>query len=376
MKITYLIFSLFFVFQFSGCVTKIVDLKTENPKLYKELIRTYNVPSEERYGELETLEFTENTNKTIKGKISNFNLEQCTWFFDRKPKLKDLEEDSPPKKINLNCNERFYIIDFSNKKDLISKLNYNGVYKEIYDQFKKGIILEASCSFSSISTKTNEEIDPDLKNVYVECYPYPHDVNEYLKNQNREVIAAYFFYLDKPESLKQLIEESKDFAENERIFEILSKEFSTLEKQKNQSASSLIGRDFEFSNCEYIDLKEISIPNSKGVELKKKINALLNSNLQSSDKKEELKDAIEEYINCGNRCYSKEKEFLAFFEIWNNIQKSKVLLTLKFKNKSEIGNFRRFQKYKVTGILHQIDFSETGKIEKIHLETVDLKKTN
>lgn len=369
MKLTYSIFYLFFVFYFLRCATKSIDIKTTNPKLYKQLIRSYQVPSEERFGELEVLEFIDDKNNTIKGKISNFEIDKCNWFLDRKPKTRDLsEEEFFQKKINLNCNERFYIIDFSNREDLISRVTYNGIYKEIYRQFKKGIILEASCSFSSISSKTNLELEPNSKNFYVECYPYPHDVNEYLKNQNREVIASYFFYLDKPELLKEFIEQSQDFSENERIFEILSKEFSTLEKQKNQTNSSLIGRDFEFSNCEYIDAKEIPIPNSRGVELKQKIDSLLNSDLKSPEQKERLKDAIEEYINCGNRCSSKEKETIAFFEVWNNISKTKVLLTLKLQNKVELGSFKRFQKYKVIGILRHIDFSEKGTIEKINLE--------
>ncbi len=368
MKVFLFTLTLFFSLHFLRCATLFINSKNANSKLYQELARSYYIPSEEKFKEYEILEFINDTNKTIKGKIKNFNIEQCTWFIDKKPETskKDLSQN----KINLNCNEIFYIIDFSNKVDLVSKIKYNGVYKEIYEQFQKAIILEASCSFSSELKKENEELELNSKNVYVECYPYPHDINEYLKNQNREVLAGYFFYLDKPDSLAELIEQFEASSENKKIFEILTKEFSTPEKQKNQTNSSLIGRDFEFSSCEYIDTKAVSVPNSRGIELKRKIDSLLNSDLKSQEKKEELKNAIEEYTNCGTRCFSKEKEKLGFFEVWDDFTKTKVLLILKLKNQSEI-QFKRYQKYIITGILKEIDFSEKGTIEKLIIEEIN-----
>ncbi|MCX7999000.1 MAG: hypothetical protein N3A69_08640 [Leptospiraceae bacterium] len=355
---------------FLRCATKSVDLQSENPKLFKELIRAYNIPSEEKLGEIEILEFLNDKEKSIKGRLSNFAIDKCYWFLDRKPKSKDLGEEFSKRKINLNCNERFYILDLENRTDLISQIEYKGTYKDIFHKLKKAVILEANCSIENLTKKTNEESELTSKTTTVECFAYPHDVNEYLKTQKREVIAGFFLYVESKDILAELIEQSKDFAENEAIFKAIENEFSSPEKRKNQSTSSLIGRDFEFSNCEYIDSKEIPVPNSRGAELKARIDTLLNSDLNSPSKKEELKEAIEEYMNCGNRCVSREKESLAFFEVWNPISKKKVLLTVKIKDRAVKRAFKRFQVYKVTGILKEIDFSEKGIVEKINLESV------
>ncbi|MCX7999928.1 MAG: hypothetical protein N3A69_13410 [Leptospiraceae bacterium] len=361
-----LVIGLFFL----RCATKTVDLQSENPKLFKELIRAYNIPNEEKMGEIEILEFLNDKERSIRGKATSFPLDKCNWFLDRKPKSKDLGEELSKRKVNLNCNERFYIIDFDNRADLISQIEYKGTYKDIFHKLKKAVILEANCSIENLVKKPSDDAELFTKTTSIECFAYPHDVNEYLKTQKREVLAGFFLYVDSKDALAELLEQSKDFAENEAIFKVLENEFSLPEKRKNQSSSSLIGRDFEFSNCEYIDLKEVPVPNSRGFELKAKIDSLLNSDLNSAAKKEELKEAIEEYMNCGNRCVSREKESIAFFEVWNPISKKKVLLTVKLKDKSGTRNFKRFQVYKVMGILKEIDFSEKGIIEKINLEAV------
>lgn len=360
---------------FMGCASKPIDLQSQNPKLFKELIRTYHIPSELKQGEVEPMEFNLKEPRTIAGKISNFPIDTCTWFFDRKLKTKGSEDSSafPSKKINLNCNDRFYILDLNERPDLVSKISYEGNYKDVVPKLKKGIILEAGCSIASVTKDGLEESSLDKKNATVECYPYPHDINQYVKEQNREIIVGHFLYVDKPESLKDILDSSADNKDNDRIFQAITIEFASEEKRKYQSLSSLIGKDFEFSNCEFIDFREIPAPNSKGQELKTKIEELMNTDLQVISNKEKLKDAIDEYMNCGSRCISKEKDTYAVFEVRNNLDNKIVILILRLKSKAELGNFKRFQNFKVSGILSQIDFSDKGVIEKINLDMIPKK---
>jgi hypothetical protein len=367
------IFSFFLVFEisFMGCASKPVDMEKQNPKLFKELIRTYHIPSEAKLGELTSLEFMPKEPRNIVGDLEGFALEKCTWFLDRKAKSKNPKdmESFNVKKINLNCKDRFYILDFSQRPDLVSRVTYQGIYRHVFSKLKKAIILEASCSISSVTKEGVEESTLEKKNASVECYPYPHDINQYIKEQKREVVVGHFLYVDKPEDLAQLMESSGGGEDNGKIFEVFAKEFSTEEKRRYQSMTLLIGRDFEFSNAEFIDFREIPAPNSFGQGLKEKIEQWMNTDLSKEANKENLKSAIDDFLQCGNRCLSREKETYAVFEVFNDLANNKVLLILKLKSKSDLGNFKRFQLYKVSGFLSQLDFSETGVLEKINLET-------
>jgi len=360
------LYTLSIIFLLYKCSSPI-NLKTSNSNFFTpSLIRTYYLPSEIKRGEVEELKFSLKEPRKVEGKINNFSLENCIWFLDFK---KEESEVSNSKKINLQCNDRFYILDLNAKPDLISKISYDGIYKEIFSKLKKAIILEAVCNLP------NKEETSSKKNNFIECYPYPHDISKYINEQKREVIVSSFLYVDKPEDLKTILKQNEEFRENDRIFEALTIEFASQQKRKDQSQSSLIGKDFEFQNCEFIDFQEFPALNSKGQELKKKIDELIHANLQIPENAEKLKSTIEEYINCGSLCSSKEKNVYAVFEVKNNLDNKTVLLFLKLSSQKELSNYKRFQTYKIVGILNHIDFSKQGLIEKIHLDMIPTKET-
>ena len=127
----------------SNCAAKPVDIKKQNPKLYKELIRDYSVVSEEQPGKVEMLKFIENETQSIVGKVNNFPIESCTWFFDNKVKDKTGADDTffLTKAINLNCGGQYYIIEFDKKNLQPNKLKYKGVYKNIFNQLAERFML-------------------------------------------------------------------------------------------------------------------------------------------------------------------------------------------------------------------------------------------
>ena len=109
------------------------------------------------------------------------------------------------------------------------------------------------------------------------------------------------------------------------------------------------------------------IENAKGKELKAKVDKFVESDLTDPANKESLKDAIEEYRNCGNRCVSREKEIQILFEIKNEEAKRKILIIKKLNSKAELSKYKRFKFYSVDGSLRSIDFSVKGEIEKVYL---------
>lgn len=362
------LFFIAFIGFLASCASAPVDIKKENPKLFEEMIRDYFVASEENPGKVNSLKFIEDEKQTIVGKVDNFPIENCNWFFDRKISKDNSEEQVPlARTINLNCGGQYYIIDFDRKILHPSKLRYNGAYKKIFHQLKKGIILEASCSINSINENENDE-----KNTTIECYPYPFDLERYTKTQKREVVAGYFLYIDKQESLEALMGASKEEQDNYLAFETLKKNFSDEKSANKKEYNPSIGQNFSFKNCEFIDFRELPILNAKGKELKDKIDKLLDADLNDATNKEGLKDAIEEYKNCGTLCVSKEKEIQVLFEIRNAEAKRKILLIKKIDSKSELAQYKRFNFYPVDGNLKAIDFSVKGEIEKIYLNPVSL----
>lgn len=369
-----ILFSIAFIGFLISCASAPVDIKKENPKLFGEMIRDYFVASEEFPGKVNSLKFIEDEKQTIVGKIDNFPIENCNWFFDRKINKDKSEEQIPvTKTINLNCGGQYYVIDFDRKILHPNKLRYNGAYKKIFHQLKKGVILEASCSINSINEKENDE-----KNTTIECYPYPYDLERYTKTQKREVVAGYFLYTDKQESLETLMEASKEEQDNYLTFETFKKNFNDEKSANQKEFNPSIGQNFSFKNCEFIDFRELPVLNEKGRELKDKIDKLLNSDLSDPVNKESLKDAFEEYKNCGTLCVSKEKEIQVLFEIRNVEAKRKILLIKKVDSKSDISQYKRFNFYPVDGNLKAIDFSVKGEIEKIYLNplSVDAKKSD
>lgn len=302
------------------------------------------------------------------GKISGMDIQNCTWFLDRKPKNKIEEETSLPKRINLNCSDKFYIINFDTSTTP-QKFDYKGKYAALYHKLKKGIVLEANCSITNLSKTGLEESSLEEKNSSVECFPYPHDIDKYTKERQREIVQGFFLYADNLEDLKMILASAEDEELNSKMIDTLEKEFNNEEKRKNQkSASSLIGRDFQFSYCEYIDFREIPIPNNRGLELQKKIDSLLETDLKSPANKEKLKESIDELFNCKEKCSSKEKEIIGFFELRNRKDNRTIIIQKKFKNKADLLTFKRFQFYPVEGKLTYIDFSQTGTVERIFLE--------
>lgn len=350
------------------CTTaKPVDIKKQNPKLYRELIRDYSVVSEENPGKIETLKFIENETQSIVGKINNFPIESCTWFFDRKVKDKNNLDDTMflQKAINLNCGGQYYIIELDKQNIQANKLKYQGVYKGIFDQLRKAIIVEASCSIYSTTNK-----EEDDKNTAIECYPYPYDLERYTKNQKREVVAGYFLYTENQESLESLMMASKEEKDNTKVLQELKKDFVSETDANNQKTNPSIGKNFTFKNCEYIDFREAQTLNKKGKDLKAKIDKFVESDLTDPTNKESLRDAIEEYRTCGNRCYSKDKEIQILFEIKNEEAKRKTLIIKKLSSRSELSKYKRFNFYPVEGSLKSIDFSVKGDIEKIYLDPI------
>lgn len=354
----------FLVSLFLNCATTPLDIKKEDPKLFKELVRDYLVASEESPGKVELLRFIENDAQAIVGRVPNFPIDSCTWFFDRKVKSKNSQEDrwNVSKTINLNCGGQFYIVEFDQKNLQASKLKYQGVYKNIFQQLNKAVILEASCSTISNSTKEDDD-----RNTSIECYPYPFDLERYTKNQKREVIAGYFLYTDTQETLEKLMLSSSEEKENGKILQSLKKDFVDEETANDKKLNPSIGKNFAFKNCEYIDFREMPIENLRGKELKEKIDKFVESDLNDPANKEGLKDAIEEYRSCGKKCVSKEKEIQILFEIKNIEAKRKILLIKKIDSKSELSKYKRFNFYPVEGSLKGIDFSVKGDIEKIYL---------
>ena len=350
---------------FLHCATTPIDIKKEDPKLFKELVRDYLVVSEENPGKVELLRFIENDAQAIVGRIPNFPIDSCTWFFDRKVKNKNAKEDTwnVSKSINLNCGGQYYIVEFDQKNLQASKIKYQGVYKNIFKQLNKAIILEASCSTASSSGLKEE----DERNTSIECYPYPFDLERYTKNQRREVIAGYFLYTDTQDSLDRLMTSSIEEKENDKILQTLKKDFVDEESANDKKLNPSIGKNFAFKNCEYIDFREMPIENLRGKELKEKIDKFVESDLNDPANKEGLKDAIEEYRSCGKKCVSKEKEIQILFEIKNIEAKRKILLIKKIDSKSELSKYKRFNFYSVDGSLKGIDFSVKGDIEKIYL---------
>ncbi len=346
------------------CAAKPVDIKKQNPKLYKELIRDYSIVSEERPGKVDTLKFIENETQSIVGKVDKFPIESCTWFFDRKVKDKTGADDTffLTKAINLNCGGQYYIIEFDKKNVQANKLKYQGVYKNIFNQLYKAVIVEASCSIYSTTNKEDDD-----KTSAIECYPYPYDLDRYTKVQKREVIAGYFLYTESQEVLDSLMSASTEEKENYKILQELKKDFVSEETANNQNMNPSIGKNFNFKNCEYIDFREMPIENAKGKELKAKVDKFVESDLTDPANKESLKDAIEEYRNCGNRCVSREKEIQILFEIKNEEAKRKILIIKKLNSKAELSKYKRFKFYAVDGNLRSIDFSIKGEIEKVYL---------
>ena len=353
----------------SNCAAKPVDIKKQNPKLYKELIRDYSVVSEEQPGKVEMLKFIENETQSIVGKVNNFPIESCTWFFDRKVKDKTGADDTffLTKAINLNCGGQYYIIEFDKKNLQPNKLKYKGVYKNIFNQLYKAVILEASCSIYSTTNKEDDD-----KTSAIECYPYPYDLDRYTKVQKREVIVGYFLYTESQEVLNSLMSASTEEKENYKVLQTLKQDFVSEEAANNQTLNPSIGKNFSFKNCEYIDFREMPTENAKGRELKAKVDKFVESDLTDPANKESLRDAIEEYRNCGSRCVSREKEIQILFEIKNEEAKRKALIIKKLNSKAELSRYKRFSFYPVEGSLRSIDFSAKGDIEKIYLNpTVD-----
>lgn len=352
---------------------KPVDIKKQNPKLYKELIRDYSVASEENPGKIELLKFVENETQSITGKIQDFPIESCSWFFDRKVKDKNNPDDTMflQKAINLNCGGQYYIIEFDKQNIQASKLKYQGVYKNIFDQLRKAIIVEASCSIYSTTNKEDDE-----KNSAIECYPYPYDLERYTKNQKREVVAGYFLYTENQEVLDTLLSSSNEEKDNAKILSTLKQDFVSEEDANNKKTNPSIGKNFAFKNCEYIDFREAQTLNKKGKELKMKIDKFVESDLTDPANKESLKDAIEEYRTCGNRCYSKDKEIQILFEIRNVEAKRKTLIIRKLSSRAELAKYKRFSFYSVEGSLKSIDFSVKGDVEKIYLDPPIETQTN
>lgn len=363
-KIHFLVLVTICIIHFWNCAAKPVDIKKQNPKLYKELIRDYSVVSEEEPGKVEILKFVENETQSIVGKIGKFPIESCTWFFDRKVKDKTGADDTffLTKAINLNCGGQYYIIEFDKKNIQPNKLKYQGAYKNIFNQLYKAIIVEASCSIISASNK-----EEDDKNSTIECYPYPYDLERYTKAQKREVIAGYFLYTESKEVLESLLAASAEEKDNYKVLQTLKKDFVNEENANNQKMNPSIGKNFTFKNCEYIDFREMPIENAKGRELKAKVDKFVESDLTDPANKESLRDAIEEYRNCGSRCMSREKEIQILFEIKNEEAKRKTLIIKKLNSKAELSKYKRFSFYPVEGSLRSLDFSVKGEIEKIYL---------
>lgn len=368
-SLNYLFFllGLLIFFVWLNCSSAPVDLSKKNPKLFKELIKDYYVADEENFGEAIVLKFQLDEKKSIIGKIDGIDIQNCTWFLDRKFKQKEEEDVASLKKINLNCAEKFFIVrlDASITQE---KLNYKGKYTNQFNRLKKGLVLEGNCSITSVAKTGIEESSLEEKKSEVECFPYPHDLDRYTKERNREIIHGHFLYLDSLENLKAVFASSEDEEMNAKILESIEKEFNDEYKRKNQkTASSIIGRDFQLNLCEYIDFREIPIPNSRGIELQKKIDTLLESDLKNPANKEKLKEAIDDLFNCKEKCSSKEKEIIGLFEIKGKNNRA-IILQKKFQNKNDILKFQRFQFYSVEGKLSYIDFSPKGEIEKLLLE--------
>ena len=346
-----------------NCATAPETIRKQNPKLFEEIIKEYFVVSEENFGKVNTLKFVEDEKQSILGKVDNFPIENCTWFFDRKISKNNPDELQPiSKTVNLNCGGQYYILDFDRNNLQANKLKYKGAYKKIFHQLKKAIILEASCSIDSVDEKGNDD-----KYATVECYPYPHDLERYTKTQKREVIAGYFLYTDKSLELDELILASKEEQDNYKIFDTLKKNFRDEKSANNKETNPAIGQNFSFKNCEFIDFREVSVENAKGKEINEKIAKYLDSDLNNPANKEGLRDAVEEYKSCGKLCVSNEKEFQIIFEARNSDAKRKILLIKKIDTKSELSQYKRFHFYPVEGFLQSIDFSIKGEIEKIYL---------
>ncbi len=363
-KIHFLVIAITCTMLILNCAAKPVDIKKQNPKLYKELIREYSVVSEEQPGKIEILKFVENETQSIVGKINKFPIESCTWFFDRKVKDKTGADDTffLTKAINLNCGGQYYIIEFDKKNLQPKRLKYQGIYKNIFNQLYKAVIVEASCSIYSTTNK-----EEDDKNSAIECYPYPYDLERYTKAQKREVIAGYFLYTESKEVLDALMAASIEEKDNYKVLQALKKDFVNEETANNQKMNPSIGKNFNFKNCEYIDFREMPIENAKGRELKAKVDKFVESDLTDPANKEGLRDSIEEYRNCGSRCVSREKEIQILFEIKNEEAKRKILIIKKLNSKAELSKYKRFSFYPVEGSLRSIDFSVKGEIEKIYL---------
>ncbi|MCB1179703.1 MAG: hypothetical protein KDK36_19150 [Leptospiraceae bacterium] len=352
---------------FYSCTSGPLDLLKRNPKVFKELIKDYHTASEDKFGEEVLLKFNNDQNKSIEGKISGIDTASCSWFLDRK--RKDSKEDiASLKKINLYCGGNYFTIVFNN---MITpeKINYNGIYGGQFSRFKKGIVLEATCSFTTINKEGVEEASPDDKDSNVECFPYPHDIDKYTKDREREVARGYFLYSDTSEELQKIFDSAKEQEQNDALIEFIMKEFNNDFKRKNQkSSSSIIGRDVQFSSGEFIDFKEVPITNSRGKELQKKVETLLETDLSKKENKDNLKEAIEDLVNCNEKCSSKEKENIGYFEIKSKVANRNIIIIKKFKSTADLLNYKRFDFYTIDGKLSYIDFSEKGEIERIVLD--------